>query len=204
MRSNPLKASGISQVHDTFRSAASSHLSEIYQTTQALADHGAREDMPTGTTPRKRTWTFTDEWTLTQSREVLLQDWKRRRSTSAQPEELPSRHSTPVHEEPVHEEVEAIVTASEDGTDALSEADDQDETIMLASPPPTVKSLESSVSSSSASSSSTLPVAAPPPPPKEIKKPLGRLKSGLPVTRGTLTERPANVLAGRLTRRTRT
>ncbi|EKM55573.1 uncharacterized protein PHACADRAFT_173717 [Phanerochaete carnosa HHB-10118-sp] len=82
------EASSLSRAQDTFRSAASSHLSEIYQTTQTLADHGAREDMPTGTTPRKRNWTFTDEWTLTESRDIILRDWRRRGSTSSQPEEV--------------------------------------------------------------------------------------------------------------------
>lgn len=188
-----VQTSGLSRTTETFRTGATKHLSEIYQNTQTLSDHGAREDMPTGTTPRKRSWHFADEWSLTQSREVILRDWRRRGSVSSRSESALSDH--PISEEPGLE-AEAG-SAAEDDADAMSQADEQDETITMNSPPP-IKSLASSTSSSS--SLSSIPVA----PPKGIKKSLGTLKSGLP-TRGTLTERPTNVLAGRPpSRRTRT
>jgi kinesin family member 11 len=48
------------------------------QMTNSLVDQGSREDLPTGTTPRKRVWQYTDNWELTKEREAIVQDWKRR------------------------------------------------------------------------------------------------------------------------------
>jgi len=46
--------------------------------TNSLVDQGSREDLPTGSTPRKRVWQYTDNWELTKERETIIQDWKRR------------------------------------------------------------------------------------------------------------------------------
>ena len=48
------------------------------ETTNSLVDQGSREDLPTGSTPRKRVWQYTDNWELTKERETIVQDWKRR------------------------------------------------------------------------------------------------------------------------------
>lgn len=45
---------------------------------QILQEQGAREDEPSGSTPRKRTWQFVDRWDTTKSREILLQDNRRK------------------------------------------------------------------------------------------------------------------------------
>ena len=45
--------------------------------TNSLVDQGSREDLPTGSTPRKRVWQYTDNWELTKEREAIIQDWKR-------------------------------------------------------------------------------------------------------------------------------
>ncbi|KAI0703611.1 P-loop containing nucleoside triphosphate hydrolase protein [Cytidiella melzeri] len=185
------EAKGISSLVETYNTAASAHLSEIYQASQSLADCGAREDMPTGTTPRKRTWEFNDKWALTQGREVLLQE-RRSRSTS--------RASTHEHH-PISEENESegeVDASPIDEDDVLSQVDDQDDTITLNSPP-----LAKSLASSTSSTSSRHTVSEPPPAaPMEPKKSLHTFRSGLP-TKGTLTERSTNVLAGRPSRRLR-
>lgn len=59
-----------------YRNATSSQLESIAGAVDALAAQGAREDVPTGTTPRKRVWEYVDKWELTKSREVVLQTWK--------------------------------------------------------------------------------------------------------------------------------
>ncbi|PSR74150.1 hypothetical protein PHLCEN_2v10106 [Hermanssonia centrifuga] len=169
------ETSGLSRATETYRTAATTHLSEIYQTTQALADHGAREDMPTGSTPRKRTWEFTDQWTLTQNREVLLKDWKKRTVSSpseASSSRAPSRADSLASEylaavEEDDSEVENMVVMSDNGgveSDAASEADEHDDTIRVGSPAISSKSLASSTSS-------TTSISLPP----ELKKPVATL-----------------------------
>jgi kinesin family member 11 len=164
--------------------------------------------MPTGTTPRKRSWTFTDEWTLTKSREVVLRDWRRRESSSShapQSDDSQSDHLS-VKEEPEEDNNgTSSISDVESEAEALGEVDgEHDDTITMNSPPP-IKSLASSVTSSTSSTSSTASIAIPAPILPELKKslkPFGTLKSGLP-KRGTLTEKSTNVLAGRpSTRRT--
>ena len=47
------------------------------KTTDSLVDQGSREDLPTGNTPRKRVWQYTDNWELTKDRDAVIQGWKR-------------------------------------------------------------------------------------------------------------------------------
>jgi kinesin family member 11 len=44
--------------------------------TNSLVDQGSREDLPTGSTPRKRVWQYTDNWELTKDRETIIEGWK--------------------------------------------------------------------------------------------------------------------------------
>jgi hypothetical protein len=172
--------------------------------------------MPTGTTPRKRTWDFKDEWALAKSREILLQGRRSRAASRSRSVDLSSDY-TPFHEEPSHvessrnhseAEVEAeseneVLTELED--DTSSQIEDQDQTIMMASPPQ-VQSLASSASSASSSGLRYAPPAVPsvPPPvvPLKLKRPVHTRKSGLPI-KGTLTEKSTNLLNGRPSRRIR-
>lgn len=50
--------------------------------TDSLVDQGSREDLPTGSTPRKRVWQYTDNWELTEDRDTIIQGWKRRAAQS--------------------------------------------------------------------------------------------------------------------------
>lgn len=59
-----------------YRNATSSQLQSIAGAVEALATQGAREDVPTGTTPRKRVWEYVDKWALTKSREDVLETWR--------------------------------------------------------------------------------------------------------------------------------
>ncbi|KAH9916554.1 hypothetical protein B0H21DRAFT_851329 [Amylocystis lapponica] len=70
------ESGGLATSTETFRGAAAAHLSNLRQTTQTLVEQGTREDMPTGSTRRKHSWNYVDEWQLTQTREVLLKDWR--------------------------------------------------------------------------------------------------------------------------------
>lgn len=60
----------------TYKTATASHVSMVQKATMALSDQGTREDTPTGSTPKKRTWRYVDEWELTESRPALLEAWR--------------------------------------------------------------------------------------------------------------------------------
>jgi hypothetical protein len=53
---------------------ASAHLGGLRQTTQALFEDGTHEDLPTGSTPQKRRWDYTDSWPRTKARDILLRE----------------------------------------------------------------------------------------------------------------------------------
>jgi kinesin family member 11 len=50
--------------------------------TDSLVEQGSKEDLPTGSTPRKRVWQYTDSWELTKDRDTVIQGWKRRAAQS--------------------------------------------------------------------------------------------------------------------------
>jgi len=51
---------------------------------------GIKDDLPTGETPRKRKWQYPTDWTVTESREAVLDSWRQQRS-----EEQPESASEP-------------------------------------------------------------------------------------------------------------
>ncbi|KAI0035071.1 kinesin motor domain-containing protein, partial [Vararia minispora EC-137] len=59
-------------------SASTQRLVTVQSAARTLVDQGAREDLPTGRTPPKRTHTFVDSWELTRSRDALLRDRAKR------------------------------------------------------------------------------------------------------------------------------
>lgn len=160
-----------------------------------------REDVPTGSTPRKRSWDIVDTWSLT-NRDTVLDEFRRRDVSSSNSDEfvsedfaLPSLPDS-ISERGGGSEIESIAEEDED-----FEMEGQDDTIKVASPiQAEVKSLASSTSSSTSSSSSSSSGSIVPNPPTLLKRPQSTLKSGLP-TRGTLTERPTNLLGLRVTTR---
>lgn len=74
--------SSLSEISSTYRDSLDGSLDALHAANQRLAEHGARPDKPTGTTPRKKTWDYVDQWDLTHSRETLLRKWPSRSSTS--------------------------------------------------------------------------------------------------------------------------
>ncbi len=190
---------------DSHRSAGASHISALRQAGQALVEQGMREDLPTGTTPRKRSWEIADQWSLT-NRENVLNDFRRKSLPSSRSETFSDEQlSLPEGGDTVSEAgdsemgVESGVEEEvyEDSED--DEMEGRDDTIKVASPLQVeVKSLASSTSSSSSSTSTSVASTAP----SLLKRslPMPTLKSGLP-TRGTLTERSTNLLGLRVTTR---
>jgi kinesin family protein 11 len=70
------QASGLENGTKEYQNTTSTQLESISGAIEALAVQGAHEDVPTGTTPRKRVWEYVDKWELTKSRDVVLQAWR--------------------------------------------------------------------------------------------------------------------------------
>jgi kinesin family protein 11 len=65
-------------------------LSTMHETATTLLDHGTREDMSTGETPKKKQWKYTDHWKLAKPREQLLgQPQPLTMEETPEPEDLP-------------------------------------------------------------------------------------------------------------------
>jgi kinesin family member 11 len=62
--------------------------------TDSLVDQGSREDLPTGSTPRKRVWQYTDSWELTKDRDTIIEGWKWR-AVQSQDDECASSSRCP-------------------------------------------------------------------------------------------------------------
>ncbi|KAF4615319.1 hypothetical protein D9613_003074 [Agrocybe pediades] len=61
---------------DVYEDEAVNDLDSIAQASSNILNKGIKDDMPTGSTPRKRKWQYEDEWSLTKSRNELLSDWR--------------------------------------------------------------------------------------------------------------------------------
>jgi kinesin family protein 11 len=155
------------------------HMSAIQQATRTLVERGTQEDVPTGMTPRKRVWQYTDQWHLTKDREAILRGWREGGTSNA-------------------------VLAAESEQES-SEADPPHRTVNEPAPlilelPQVSGPMESPITmtlASSPSPTSCLPTPIPVPQHAPVlKKVSGVNKSGLP-TMGTLTDRPTNVLLSR-------
>lgn len=57
-----------------------------------MLEHGTREDKPTGTTPRKRTWDYVDKWKLTESRHEILRGWREQGTSNISSEKFLAEH----------------------------------------------------------------------------------------------------------------
>lgn len=139
---------------DNHHHSHTNHLSTISQTTRNLLENGTKEDVPTGSTPKKRSWDFADEWNLTKSRDILLHDWRRQGVSTSKSETFLAQH-LPLPDGGQSEDEQDLATDNglEEGE---GEEDDteQDETIKMGSP----ASLRSASLSSSTSSVEPNPV----------------------------------------------
>jgi len=193
------QAASLSSATQAYHSSAVGQISTLRQVTESLIESGTREDRPTGNTPHKKTWQYQDQWELTKTRDVVLEEWRQRGVSVRDSETFLAEHlPLPDGDE------EGVAT---DGCDAmLEEADDEavevEEEVLA-------RSAASSVSSSLTAASVTIRQKCPSPPPipappvpgpvlKPVHKRTSSIpsKSGLP-TLGTLTDRPTNILGGR-------
>lgn len=169
------------------------------KTTESLIDQGTREDLPTGSTPRKRVWQYTDDWELTKDRDTVVQLWKRKTVQSRQDDVsdlrrlplAPSSSSSDSLEQPLRPSVVQP-------TEILDQPD-------LDQLPPPYLEADPEKPPTSKFSIPLLPPIAPAVPPASVSKKTKNVKTGsddIPVL-GTLTERSTNLIYGRGTRRAR-
>ncbi|KZT09433.1 kinesin-domain-containing protein [Laetiporus sulphureus 93-53] len=183
------ESSSLSSASKAFSHAATGHIAELSQTTQKLTEDGMREDRPTTTTPRKRSWDYVDKWQLTKNREALLKERKARGYVSpVRLEAAMEEHISPPEQDNAATVDEMLVdeVAVDDEPEKMGE-EEEEENLPLSDPPPSLKSM-----SSSTSSASSVPT---PPPAVATKRAPNRLtrKSAIPAM-GKLTERPANLI----------
>ena len=174
--------------------------------TNSLVDKGSREDLPTGTTPRKRVWQYTDNWELTKEREIIIQDWKRRgvqsQDSGSDSESSSSRRRIPRERSPAslkQHPLPSVATQPED----ISEPELQDPL-----PPPYLEADPERPPPSNLSlplaSSLIQPIALPSTVPHPATKAkIGKAGSDAIPAMGTLTERSTNLIYSRGTRRVR-
>ncbi|WVQ72707.1 hypothetical protein IAR50_002267 [Cryptococcus sp. DSM 104548] len=78
-------------------SSAESSLQAIMSSAATFLQSGIEEDVPTGITPRKKTWNVRSSWDRTGPREAILADWRRRQG-------LPEAEVSGQAEEPAAED----------------------------------------------------------------------------------------------------
>jgi hypothetical protein len=184
-----LQSTGLANVTKTYRNASATHLSSAHQATQALVEHGTREDAKTGTTPRKRVWEYVDQWELTRSRDVILNAWRQRGISGVGSETFLEEH-VHIPEDELDENTQMGVAAEETRLPSVEPE------VFSPSEYPITASLASSVSSMV-----SIPVPAPhAAPASSLKTAVGR-KPSLP-TLGMLTDsRTTNIHTTRGSRR---
>jgi kinesin family protein 11 len=164
-------------VTSTYAAGASTQLSSARAAAQALLADGTREDVPTGATPQKRRWEYADSWARTKGRDALLREHHAGELGSGLRTELaPAAEDAPA--EAGAEEVEP------EGVELNSPASD-------VPPPPPYEDVPSAKPAHSRTSSTASAV------PTTRAAPAKRALALPKAVAGTLTERPANMLAGR-------
>lgn len=84
------QTAAISDLGEAFSSTASSSVRHIRDAANRLVREGTKDDLPTGATPRKRTYDVVEHWELTQPREEVLRIWRKGREQQRKIRRLPS------------------------------------------------------------------------------------------------------------------
>jgi kinesin family protein 11 len=172
--------------------------------TNSLVDKGSREDLPTGSTPRKRVWQYTDNWELTKERETIIQDWKRRGAQSqdsgSDSESSSSRRRIPRERSPASLKQLPLPSVAAQPED-ISELQDP-------LPPPYLESEPERPPPSNLPLPLAPSIIQPIALPSTVSNPatkakIGKAGSDAIPTMGTLTERSTNLIYSRGARRVR-
>ncbi|KAK0228559.1 kinesin 2 [Armillaria fumosa] len=94
----------------TLKDSANTQVSSLGGATRSLAEQGAKEDVPAGSTPRKKAWDYVDHWELTKSRDALLEAWRQNGASSVGSETSLAEH-LPLSEEDAIMAVDEILSS---------------------------------------------------------------------------------------------
>ncbi|KAG8990644.1 kinesin motor protein cin8 [Tulasnella sp. 427] len=205
------QATRISTLASEFVAAGGSGVAKIRGATAKLAVEGTREDVPTGATPRKRTWDVVETWDRTKSREDVLREWKDRQARTGRQAAVQLTDTVPLESDVDQDmDVPQGAAAEPDSPSAtlLPVPDSRDAEDAL---PPTdqVKSSEPLIKFGDLPTGPppplSKPVAEPTAKPTMMKKPRsvsGTMISGKPPSNGVrkaapLSEKPVNVVGAR-------
>jgi len=169
--------------------------------TNSLVDRGSKEDLPTGSTPRKRVWQYTDNWELTKERETIIEDWKRRgvqsQDSGSDSESSSSRRRIPRERSPASLKQLSLPSVAAQPED-ISELQDP-------LPPPYLEADPGRPPPSSLPLSLAPSIIQPIALPSTVSNPTTKAKivkagSGAIPAMGTLTERSTNLMYSRARR----
>jgi kinesin family member 11 len=172
--------------------------------TDSLVNKGGRVDSPTGSTPRKRVWQYTDDWELTKDRETIIQGWKRRdvqmQECGFDAESSTGRRCIPQQCSPTslkHPPLPSVAAQPEDISEPLDPLPPPYLEADPGQPPPSNPPL-------ALAPSIIPPIALPLAVSNTAKRSkIGKAGSDVIPAMGTLTERSTNLIYGRGTRRAR-
>ena len=181
------------------------------KTTDSLVEQGSREDLPTGSTPRKRIWQYTDSWELTKDRDAIVQDWKRRAVQSQENDSDSDSESPSTRPDPQDIDVPQLPPSSNLKQLPLSSIAMQPKDISEP-PDPLPPPYREADPGQPPTSNFSLPLAPAVVPNKalppavsnpSVKPKIGKAGSDVVPAMGTLTERSTNLIYGRGARRVR-
>jgi kinesin family member 11 len=172
------------------------------KTTDSLVDQGSGEDLPTGSTPRKRVWQYTDNWELTKDRDTIIEGWKRR-TVQSQDDECASSSRCPSSVLPRDNFKHSVMQNVQDTPRPANVAEQLDPL-----PPPYVESdVDEPPTSNFPLPMAPLVVPAVALPTavsnSTMKTKIGKSGSEIMPAMGTLTERSTNLIYSRGARRAR-
>ncbi|KAK0459751.1 kinesin 2 [Desarmillaria tabescens] len=105
-------ASNLQDMITTLKSSASSQVSSLGCATRSLAEQGAKEDVPTGSTPRRKAWEYVDHWELTKSRDDLLEAWRQKVLSSVKNEAFLAEHLPLPEEDDIASVIDETLSSS--------------------------------------------------------------------------------------------
>ncbi|KAJ3845075.1 kinesin 2 [Lentinula raphanica] len=153
----------------SYQTATASQLAIVQKATLGLSDQATKEDIPTGSTPRKRTWRYVDEWELTEDRSTLLRAWRDQGMSGVGSETFLAEHlPLPVDDEDLQEDPELMHVNTEPIESRAQSPSPSEQEV------PFVNALQSS----SSSTSSTIPAPLQPTHARNRSIPLLKKASG--------------------------
>ncbi|KAG5638374.1 hypothetical protein H0H81_000385 [Sphagnurus paluster] len=86
------ESSGLLTAMESYGKNSKETLKSLYTASEGLAEGGACEDASTGSTPRKHTWDYVDQWSLTKPRDAIVKNWRQQGLSNIDSETFLAEH----------------------------------------------------------------------------------------------------------------